>query len=83
MVYGQELTPMRVAIIRMMPVIHARVRLTRSTSAIKTRAASCELSFSSSNHLGDALAVNFIFSSISDSLAGELVKITIPTISPV
>ncbi|MFS8018986.1 hypothetical protein Hanom_Chr15g01398551 [Helianthus anomalus] len=80
MVYKHKLTPMRVAIIRMMPVIHARVRLTRSTSAIKMRAASPEASFSSSNHLGDALVANFMF---SVSLAEDLVKTTIPTISPV
>lgn len=73
---------MRVEIIRMMPVIHARTRLTRNTSAIlpaAAAAASAEPSFSS-NQRGDGRVVNFTSNKVFDSLAGDSLKTTTPTI---
>lgn len=73
------LTPKRVAIRRIIPVIHARVRLTNNTSA--TSVAFDDPCVSSSQR-AEGREVRIIFNNLSDSGDGVLLSITTPTIWP-
>ena len=72
----QNLTPKRVAMIRTIPVIQARVILTKATTAM----ASIVGSFVSSNQRADGREVNMTFSNVFDSGAGAVLKRIAPTI---
>ena len=71
-----NLTPKRVAMIRTIPVIQARVNLTKATSAMVPMLGV----FVSSNQRSDGREVSMISSIVSDSDAGAVLKKITPAI---
>lgn len=75
----KKLTPKSVEIIRMIPVIQARVRLTNNTSAILIESG---IPFVSSNHRGEGRGAKFTVNIVSDSSFGDPLRRKTPIISP-